>query len=235
MKRRYWISMAVAVVCLAALVLSAACQSAPKSQVISRERSWVPTRIAVLPYERVQPTPGGGGAAWGPLTRAAHIGGSIIPGAEQTLDKALARMLPRISSIPLVPASKAGPVFDSVARRDLEDTLRQEIMATGGELGADAVMLGYVYRFSQRVGGPYAATTPAAVSFDLAVVRTRDGAIIWRNAFEERQKSLSQDFLRIEQFMKYGMRWYTAQEMGTIGMEQLLSAFPWKKPATRAE
>ncbi|RJX35906.1 MAG: hypothetical protein C4525_02575 [Desulfarculus sp.] len=235
MKTRYRTTTAAAALILSALLLAAACQTPPKGATISREKAWTPAKLAVLPFEKVQTAPGGRAPAWSPLTRAAHIGGSIIPGAEQSMDNALASMLPRISNIPLVPAAQASLVFQRLSGRDLEDTLRDEIVATGRQLGADAVLVGFIYRFSQRVGGPYAATQPAAVSFDLSVVRTRDGAIIWRDTFEERQQSLSQNFLALEQYMRYGMRWYTAQEMGAIGLEQVLSRFPWRKTSNKKE
>ena len=141
----------------------------------------------------------------------------------------MADILPRISSIPLVSSDQTGLVFQRLSGRDLEDTLLEEIMATGRKLGADAVLVGFIFRFIQRVGGPYAINRPAAVSFDLSVVRVRDGAIIWRETYEERQQSLFQNLLALEQYMRYGMRWYTAQEMGVIGLEQVLSRFPWKK------
>ncbi|MEW5911720.1 MAG: hypothetical protein AB1814_04140 [Thermodesulfobacteriota bacterium] len=216
-------------------MLAAACQTPRKSAAVPPEKLWTPSKLAVLPFETVRGAPGGRGPAWGPLTRAAHVGGPIMPGATQSMDNAVANMLPRICSIPLVPAAQASLVFQRLSGRDLEDTLRDEIMATGRQLGADAVMVGFIYRFSQREGGSYSVTRPAAVSFDLSVVRTRDGAIIWRDSFEERQQSLAQNFLLLEQYMRYGMRWYTAQELGAIGLEQILARFPWKKAAANPQ
>jgi hypothetical protein len=235
MKRRNLIRIAVALVCLAAMALSAACYTPPKRATIDRGQNWVPSKIAVLPFQKVTSSDGGKGPAWGPLTRSAHLGGTIIKGATESLDSALANYLPSISRIPLVPAPQTGLVYNLLVGRDLEDTMRQEIMATGKKLNADAVMIGFVYRFKQREGGPYSAEEPAAVSFDLSVVRTRDGSIIWRDSFEEKQENLAQNFLKIEQFMKHGMRWYTAQELGSIGVQKLLANFPWQEPGIKKE
>ena len=42
---------------------------------------------------------------------------------------------------------------------------------------------------------------------------SRDGSVLWKNSFDETQQSLSQDLLNLGQYMKHGLRWYTAEEL----------------------
>ena len=235
MRGRNFVGIAAAAVLLAALALGLGCSATNQSRVLNRETAWVPKKLAVLPYQKVPHDPTTGNAVSCPLTGSAFTSGQIIPGAESTLNQALNAQLGKVSKVPFVPYTQAGLVLSRVSGRDLEDTLRQEIAATGKALGADAVLVGFVYRFRQRVGDAYGVDTPASVAFDLLVVRARDGSVIWKNSFDETQKSLSQDLLNLGQYMKHGLRWYTAEELGQIGMSRLMKSFPWRKATAKAE
>ena len=104
-------------------------------------------------------------------------------------------------------------------------------MRTGAKMGADGVLVGHLYRFDQRVGGPMTAKKPASVAFDVAMVRVADGIVVWKNSFDETQRSLTENIFNIEQFVQGGLRWFTAEEFATYGMKVLMAGFPWQGTA----
>ena len=91
----------------------------------------------------------------------------------------------------------------------------------GETFGADAVMLGYVYRWSEREGSDYAAKKPASVAFDLYIVRPFTGEIIWGARYDKTQRPLSENILDWSTFAESGGRWMTAEKMAMLGLEKM--------------
>jgi hypothetical protein len=219
----------LAAACLAAAALLLISCQAPK-QPDAMPRDWQPKRIAVLPFQ-LGVTDAGGGAVRSPLTGAAFVPGPVQEGAALFLDEALGRSLPEISSLEIVPVEMAGRVFDRLRRDDLSLPLRQAAMQAGQKVGADGVLIGCVFRFSERVGETFAAERPASAAFDLALIRVSDGAVVWKNSFDESQRAVSEDLIEASQYMSRGVRWFSVREWGDYGLEQLLKRFPWHKEA----
>lgn len=217
--------MAAASLAVAALLLIS-CQT-PR-QPDAAPRDWQPQRIAVLPFQ-AGVTDAGGGAVRSPLTGAAFMAGPVQEGAALFLDEALDRRLPDVSSLEMIPVEVGGPVFDRLRRGDLSLSLRQAAMQAGQKVGADGVLIGCVFRFSERVGETFAAERPASAAFDLALIRVSDGAVMWKNSFDEAQRAFSEDVIEASQYMSRGVRWFSVREWGDYGLEQLLKRFPWHK------
>jgi len=205
----------------------AACQAARMAD--RRTSDWQPQRVAVLPYQAA--IGGEEGNVRSPLTGASFRPGPMIEGAGMALDASLNQWLPKVANFQIIPVSQAGAVFDRMRREDISLNLMQAVRATAERLKADAVLVGFVYRFAQRVGGPYAADRPASAAFDLNLIRVSDGAVIWKNSFDETQQAFSEDILAASQYMDRGLRWFTVQEWGDIGLGQLLERLPWRKEA----
>ena len=229
------VALIAAAVLLFALALSLGCSTTDQSKAARQEIAWVPKKLAVMPFIRVDSPVQPGGTVCCPLTGATFNTGQIIPGAERVLDDALGGDLPQVTAIPFVPYAQTGLVFSQIAGRQYMDSLRQDVVATGKKLGADAVLVGFIFRFRQRKGTGYAVDKPASVAFDLSIVRVGDGSVLWKNSFDETQQSLSQDLLNLGQYMKHGLSWYTAEELGKIGMTRLLQRFPWRKTDAKTE
>jgi hypothetical protein len=216
-----------------AMIMTAACQGAPKRQA---PPTWRPQRVAVLPFATVQPDAPGSSTACSPLTGAVYSCGvdqKLNSEAEAVLEDQLLSILSQHAAFDVVPPAQAGPVFQRLRREQMGQNLAQAVAATGRKLGVEAVLVGHIYRFRQRVGGAASAETPASVAFDLAMVRVADAQVLWKNSFDETQKSLSENLFNIEQYMKTGLRWLTAQELARVGMDQLMLRFPWLKPAKK--
>jgi hypothetical protein len=228
MGRKAFVSPA-ALLITAGLLLTAACQ-APVTQEKTKAL-WKPAKAVVLPFQPVTPKSGEGDIVRSPLTSSVFSArdGVVANAGLAELDQALADGLQGKTVFQIVPASQAGLVFGRLQREDLGKPLRDLIMETGRRFQADAVLVGHLYRFSQRVGGSMAAQRPASVAFDLALVRSSDGVVVWKNSFDETQRSLSENLFEIEQFVEHGLRWFTAEELASYGMSQMLRRFPWRK------
>jgi hypothetical protein len=218
--------LAALVLGLAVVLLTAACET-PRQPSDTLTRQWQPKKIAVVTFQKgVSDRPG---AVRSPLTGAAFTPGPMIEGANLFLDESLNYNLPKATDLEIVPVVEAGRLFDRLRNQDLGLTLRDALMKTGQQVGADGVLIGFVYRFSQREGNDYAAEHPASAAFDLAMVRVKDGAVIWKNSFDETQRSLSDNLYAAGMYMERGVHWFTVEEFGDYGLQELLKRFPWQK------
>lgn len=228
MSVRVYSRLVAVVVLLTALGLSAGCQAQKQTASERQARQWLPERVAVLPFQVVE-AGGEDRTVRSPLTGSAFVAGPITEGAASALDQSLDNALPRMVNFSVISYNQAGAVFERLRRERMSLDLMQAITETGKKLNADGVLVGFVYRFSQRVGGPYAAERPASAAFDLAMVRVGDGAVLWKNSFEETQQSFADDVLAASHYMDRGLRWFTVQEWGDIGLNQMLGRFPWRR------
>jgi hypothetical protein len=97
---------------------------------------------------------------------------------------------------------------------------------TGRDLGADAVIVGHLYRFRERIGTQYSVEVPASVAFDIHLIGVRDGRLLWSGKFDETQQSLFEDLYQLGTFLSRRGRWITAQELAVSGLEGVLETFP---------
>ena len=107
-----------------------------------------------------------------------------------------------------------------------EETLRTAAKRFGRETMASHVLTGTVWRYRERVGSPMTAEKSAAVGFSVILVRTRDGAIVWNQHFDKTQTSLTDNLLDAPIFVTKGMKWLSAEELASFGVEKTLHAFP---------
>lgn len=221
--------LAFTLVAVASLWLSAC--ATPSHQTENLAREWTPAKVAVLPFQLgVQDSQTN--RAISPITGATFHSGEVTITAQVVMDQILEEELMRVSGLNVVERDSAFRVFDAWRG---QGTPMQAIMAAGRELGVDGVIIGYIYRFSQRVGGDFGVNTPASAAFDLNVIRVSDGRIMWRNSFDHTQTSLSQNLLDARQFVGRGLRWFTVEEFAQFGMEELLRQFPWQKSTNPGE
>ena len=119
------------------------------------------------------------------------------------------------------PDQAKGVYLNIIAREPGYDDMKVFIKV-GEAFSSDAVLAGYLYRWKERVGADYAVTSPASVAFELYLVSPRDGSILWKGRFDKTQRSLSENLLDVETFLKSGGKWITADKLALIGLEDLL-------------
>lgn len=88
--------------------------------------------------------------------------------------------------------------------------------------GSHAVLTGIVTRFENREGGPVGVRKPASVGFEVNLISTEDGTILWKGVYAETQKSLLEDVSLMPDFIKRSGKWLTAEELTRSGAEKVL-------------
>lgn len=87
---------------------------------------------------------------------------------------------------------------------------------------ADGVLFGFIFRYEDRQGDAFAVARPASVAFDLHLMDARNGEIIWKDAWDETQKALSDDLFAVDLFIQRRGKWISADEMAMAGLEAML-------------
>jgi len=100
------------------------------------------------------------------------------------------------------------------------------LIKSGRELGADAVLYGYVFRFRERKGFAYGTDKAASVAFAMHLINVRDGSLLWKGIFDKTQTTLMEDIFQILSFYKERGRWVTARELTEEGVSEILKTFP---------
>ncbi len=94
------------------------------------------------------------------------------------------------------------------------------------KFGADAVVLGSVYRFRDRSGEAMGSTHAASVGFDVRIVSVPAGALLWSGLFDETQVAFSANLLRAPRYPGAGMRWLTVEEFARWGAGEVARTVP---------
>ncbi|MEE8312801.1 MAG: hypothetical protein V3R91_00660 [Myxococcota bacterium] len=89
---------------------------------------------------------------------------------------------------------------------------------------ATALLVGHVVRYRERVGNTRMSSQPASVAFELVLRRTPTGAILWRGRFDETQRPLTEGPARASRLPGGGLRWITATQLATWGVEETVNA-----------
>ena len=126
----------------------------------------------------------------------------------------------------LISPRQARGVYSSLISSDAEHTEFEIFQKIGQAFSADAVLIGYLYRWRERVGSNHAVDLPASVAFDLSLIRSEDGAILWSEKFDKTQKSLSENLFEWDTFVRGRGRWMTAEKLAELGLEDMLSRMP---------
>ena len=126
----------------------------------------------------------------------------------------------------LISPGKARGVYSRLISSDEELSEFEMLQQIGQAFSADAVLVGYLYRWRERVGGDHAVDRPASVAFDLSLIRSEDGAILWSEKFDKTQKSLSENLFEWDTFVRGRGRWMTAEKLAELGLEDMLSRMP---------
>ncbi len=103
----------------------------------------------------------------------------------------------------------------------------------GRHFSTDAVLVGYIYQWKELQGTDYAAKEPASVAFDLYMVETSVGAILWKGNYDKTQRSLSENLLDRMTFLRAGGKWLSAEQLAQLGLEDLLEKLPRAKNAKK--
>jgi len=184
-------------------------------------------RIAVVPFQQIIPEDIHRGVVRCPLCgmifSAAKAAGSPETFMEERFLEYLTESKPKLN---IIAGERAAGAYRRISTASLKDPLRQILRDVGNELGAEGIVVGYVYRFRERKGESFAVEQPASVAFEIHLIRVEDGALVWRGAFDRTQGSLMEDLLQVSSFFREKGRWVTAEELAAGGLKEILKTFP---------
>jgi hypothetical protein len=163
-----------------------------------------------------------------PLSGAVFWAEPVPPAVVRELTKELFDRLKAQGDRDLLSPGQAAGAYASIDSGDTELALPEAKMLQkiGKALDADLVLTGFVYQWRERQGSAYAVTRAASVTFDLHLVRSADGKVIWNGKFDKTQRPLSENILDLKTFLGGKGRWMTAEKLASLGLDRLLAEMP---------
>jgi hypothetical protein len=198
-----------------------------EQQLQQQEEHIVPRqKVAIIPFLIVKPQMQGQRMVQGLWGNFYFRAGETPLRAGTELTSTFQRQINRLHRCELIPLDQAQAAVEGMDTKaflkDPVDTAAQ----IGRELGLYAVVIGGVYRFEQREGSALGVQSPASAAFDAHLVRVLDKKVLWSGRFDETQRSLSENALKIGSFIKGGAQWMTVERWTEIGAESVLRTFP---------
>jgi hypothetical protein len=209
-------------VLVAFLALSITTQAVEKSS----EDNKLTKRIAIISFQPLVPEAESGNTVFCPLCGTSSSSGIILKGSEKIIEEIFVDKLSELKGLELIPSDKVEGVYKRIASESIKEPLMKRLRKAGNEIGADFLAVGYVYRYTERVGYKYSSEHPASVVFEIHLIKTSDGSLIWRGFFDKTQKSLMEDVFQISSFFKGGGKWLTARQLAEQGMGKVFETFP---------
>jgi hypothetical protein len=204
------------------MTLSITAQAVEKSA----ENAKSPMRMAIISFQPLIPAEGQGSTIICPLCGIGSSSGKILEGSEKIIEEIFVDKLHELKDMELISPDKVQGVHERIASESLKEPLLNILKKVGHELGADVLAVGYVYRYTEREGYNYSVKHPASVAFEIHLIKTIDGSIIWRGFFDKTQKSLMEDVFQMSSFFKGGGKWMTARQLTEQGINKIFETFP---------
>jgi hypothetical protein len=193
----------------------------------TREPVVVPGKMLMLPFRDMYKIYGEDITFRCPLCGAVHMTGKVEDNGDEFLTEQLFSLLQRQPGLQLIGPGEGEGARGKVLTESSEELSEVGlILETARQVGADSVLVCRVFRFIQRVGTGYSVETPASVAFDLLLLSTSDGQLVWSGKFDETQKALNENLFQLGTFVKRKAKWLTAEELALFGLKTVLKTFP---------
>lgn len=212
--------------CVSTFFISGCASRAGVETSVSRKGKIAFNKIAVVPFQMVVPKDTSIKTVCCPLCGTIFKTCKSPEGAEKVVEKIFLRKLKNYRKFVLIPTDRVRGEYNRIFADSLKADPLEVSRKVGRELGADGVVIGYVYRYREREGYPYSAERPASVAFGIHLIRVSDGVLVWRGIFDRTQSSLLENILQISSFFKQGGRWITTDRLSEEGIVELLKTFP---------
>lgn len=184
--------------------------------------------LAIFPFfiERVE-DPARGAVC--PVCKGVYRQGSVLAGSKNTLTRLLSEKMEAKGPFQILPSEKVEEALSKSDRRQVELTPMRSFIQVGKTLSVDFIFVGYLFRFEERIGSSIGAEKPASVGFDVHLIRLKDEKMVWIGKFDETQRPLSENLLKMRAFVRRKASWLTAEELSSVGMDEMLMRFPGSK------
>jgi hypothetical protein len=148
------------------------------------------------------------------------------PGAEKKVARYANDALSKKFHERLVPFEEVKQTYEGLSVDPKIDTPRIVAQKLGKALRTDYVLVGAVWRYTDRIGENGSTKIPASVAFVMYLVHVETGDRLWKKAFDKTQKTLTENVLEAKDFFQQGARWLTADELARFGVNKTLKDFP---------
>jgi len=184
--------------------------------------------LAVMPFliERVEDRARG---AFCPICKGMIQRGNVAFGSQNTLTRLLYQKMEDVGTFKVLPFEKVEEAFSQIDRSQFELTPLRSSIRLGKTLSVDFIFVGVLFRFEERIGSSIGAEKPASVGFDVHLIRMKDEKMVWTAKFDETQRPLSENLLKMGSFVRRKGSWLTAEELSSVGMDEMLRRFPGTK------
>ncbi len=195
---------------------------------MSEVRAEMKPSLAVLPFFIHRGEGPGRGAAC-PICKGVIQRGEILPGSQNTLTRLLEQKMEASGTFKVLPLEKVEEAFSQIERRQFELKPMRSSIQLGKTLNMDFIFIGVLFRFEERIGSSIGAEKSASVGFDVHLIRLKDEKMVWTGKFDETQRPLSENLFKIGSFVRRKASWLTAEELSSVGMDEMLKRFPGPK------
>ncbi len=142
--------------------------------------------------------------------------------AAQRITRMVYESLEHRAGIHLVPSFDVTTALTSYSSPDSTENWKETVKEIGTRLEADAVVMGLVRTYRERVGTKIGAT-PAVVGFEVHLVDPLSGKIHWTGEYYEEQKPMNEDLMG---FIERRGVFVTADELAQYGVQNVMKEFP---------
>jgi hypothetical protein len=195
---------------------------------IDEVRADVKSSLVILPF-LIEKGENPGRGAYCPVCKRVFQWSDVPAGSENILTRLLHQKMETKQTFKVIPPEKVEEALKVVQEKEFEKRPIPTSFQLGRGLAADFIIVGFVFRFEERIGSALGVERPASVGFDLHLFRLRDEKMVWEGRFNETQRSLSENLLKIVSFFKRKASWVTAEELASGGMDDLLKKLPEAK------
>jgi len=195
---------------------------------VDEARAETKPSLAIFPFfiERVE-DPARGAVC--PVCKGVYRQGDILPGSQNTLTRLLQEKIEAAGAFKILPSEKVEEALSKSDRRQFGIKPMRSFIQVGKTLNVDFIFVGYLFRFEERIGSHIGAEKPASVGFDVHLIRLKDEKMVWIGKFDETQRPLSENLLKMGAFVRRKASWLTAEELSSVGMDEMLKRFPGPK------
>jgi TolB-like protein len=185
----------------------------------------IPKKIAVVPFEKLT-SDDGSRVARCPVSGTVFSTCALPQNAEAIVQDFFLQRLEKSGRFVVIPPYQSDNVYRKVKIDYEKASVAEQLQRTGKALEVDAVVIGYVSCFRERVGYAFSAERPASVTFGIYLIQVSDGELVWGRVYDRTQQSFSENVLQSSTFFRRGLRWVTAAELAEDGVDELMKTFP---------
>jgi hypothetical protein len=215
----------VAALCIVMPILAGCASSAPVRTAETGKDTVVPKKIAVVSFEKLT-SDDGSRVARSPVGGTVFNTCALPQNAEGLVQEYFLQRLEKSGKFAVIAPYQSDSIYRKVKIDNEKASATQQLQMAGRALEVDAVVIGYVSCFRERVGYAYSAERPASVTFGIYMIQSSDGDLVWGRIYDKTQQSFSENVLQSSTFFSRGLKWVTAAELAEDGVEEILKTFP---------